>query len=235
MAALYSAVGHGGATGYIALLSLFGLKHEEIATTALILNTIVAGISLFYYARAKQYNFKMALPYLILSIPLAYIGAKLSLPKPVFAMILGILLLLAALRFLFFPTEKNSEENEIQPPSTWLAAAIGGVLGLFSGIVGIGGGVFLSPILIFNRWASTKQTSAIAALFIVVNSISGLVGRLSDGPLHVYQLLPFLLVATPAALLGSRYGAGKFSSNGLQRLLALVLILAAVKLFVSGS
>lgn len=244
VAALYSAVGHGGATGYIALLSLFGLKHEEIATTALLLNTIVAGISLLFYARAKQYNFKMAFPYLILSIPLAYIGAKLPLPKPVFAMILGVLLLLAALRFLFFPTINNStlrddlttlEKTQIQPPSTWLSAAIGGVLGLFSGIVGIGGGVFLSPILIFNRWASTKQTSAIAALFIVVNSVSGLAGRLSEGPLHVYQLLPFLAVAAPAALLGSIYGAGKFSSNALQRLLAVVLMLAAIKLFVSGS
>ncbi len=242
MAALYSAVGHGGATGYIALLSSFGLKHEEIATTALILNTIVASISLFFYARAKQYNFKLAVPYLILSMPLAYAGARLPLPKATFATILGLLLLLAALRFIFFPSQnatraENSttvEEPQIQPPSTLVAALIGGVLGLFSGIVGIGGGVFLSPILIFRRWASTRQTSAISALFIVVNSVSGLVGRLSEGPLQLYQLWPFLLAAIPAALLGSTYGAGKFTSAALQRLLAVVLILAAIKLFVSG-
>jgi len=202
---------------------------------------VVAGISLFFYARAKQCDFKIAWPYLILSVPLAYLGAKLPLSKELFALILATLLLVAAIRFLFFPVqikskdgrERNEEQTVMKSPTKIVAASIGGILGLFSGIVGIGGGVFLSPILIFKNWASTKQTAAISALFIVVNSLSGLAGRISEGPLQVFQLWPFLMAAIPAALIGSIYGAGKFGSATLQRLLAAVLILASAKLFIS--
>jgi uncharacterized membrane protein YfcA len=246
VAMLYAAVGHGGATGYIALLSLFGLQHEEIATTALILNTVVASISLTNYYRAGCFQLKQALPYLILSIPLAYIGARLPVDKHTFAYILGTLLTLAALRFAVLPntsgnndkTNNNNNNNnelpeneKIQAPPIVLAAGAGGILGLLSGIVGIGGGIFLSPLIIFKHWATTKQTSAISALFIVVNSISGLAGRFSDGKGEMVHLLPFLLVAAPAAIIGSTYGASKFTSKNLQRLLAIVLALAAIKLF----
>lgn len=247
VAMLYAAVGHGGATGYIALLSLFGLQHDEIATTALILNTVVASISLANYHRVGRFQIKLALPYLILSIPLAYVGALIPVDKQTFAYILGAMLALASLRFAFLPTqavadttdsnktdskEKLVEDQEAcQPPPIVLAAASGGILGLVSGMVGIGGGVFLSPIIIFKRWATTKQTSAISALFIVVNSISGLIGRFSQGKSEIIHLLPFLLVAAPAAIIGSRYGAAKFSSRKLQALLSLVLALAAFKLF----
>lgn len=254
VALLYAAVGHGGATGYIALLSLFGLQHEEIATTALILNTVVASISLTNYYRAGCFQLKQALPYLILSIPLAYIGARLPVDKQTFSYILGTMLALAALRFAILPSAsyKTKDTNElpenelpdnelpnkelpdnelIQPPPIVLAAGTGGILGLLSGIVGIGGGVFLSPLIIFKHWATTKQTSAISALFIVVNSISGLAGRFSDGKGEMVHLLPFLLVAAPAAIIGSTYGASKFTSRNLQRLLAIVLALAAIKLF----
>lgn len=256
VAMLYAAVGHGGATGYIALLSLFGLEHQEIATTALILNTVVASISLTNYYRAGRFQVKQALPYIALSIPLAYLGARLSVDKQTFAYILGAMLALAALRFAIMPTapgtpkndsskkqsDTNSEnpgtaepeeENMHQPP-LFLAASAGGILGLLSGIVGIGGGVFLSPLIIFNKWATTKQTSAISALFIVVNSISGLIGRFNDGKGDVIQLLPFLLVATPAAIVGSIYGARKSTSRKLQYLLSIVLALAALKLFQGG-
>lgn len=251
VAMLYAAVGHGGATGYIALLSLFGLQHEEIATTALILNTAVASISLTSYYRAGRFNIKQALPYLILSIPLAYLGARLPVDKHTFAYILGTMLALAALRFAALPDtnvkgqskkdtsssldssapEASADDETIQPPSVILAAGAGGILGLLSGIVGIGGGVFLSPLIIFKHWATTKETSAISALFIVVNSISGLIGRFSDGKGEMIHLLPFLLVAVPAAIFGSTYGASKLTSRKLQRLLALVLALAAFKLF----
>jgi uncharacterized membrane protein YfcA len=251
VAMLYAAVGHGGATGYIALLSLFGLQHEEIATTALILNTAVASISLTNYYRAGRFNIKQALPYLILSIPLAYLGARLPVDKQTFAYILGTMLALAALRFAALPgknvkdqsknnnstshdlsaPEASADDEKIQPPSIILAAGAGGILGLLSGIVGIGGGVFLSPLIIFKHWATTKQTAAISALFIVVNSISGLAGRFSEGRGEMIHLLPFLLVAAPAAIIGSTYGASKFTSRNLQRLLAIVLALAAIKLF----
>jgi hypothetical protein len=240
VAMLYAAVGHGGATGYIALLSLFGLQHEEIATTALILNTAVASISLTNYYRAGRFNIKQALPYLIISIPLAYLGARLPVDKHTFAYILGTMLALAALRFALLPDtnvkgqskkETSADDETIQPPSIILAAGAGGILGLLSGIVGIGGGVFLSPLIIFKHWATTKQTSAISALFIVVNSISGLIGRFSDGKGEMIHLLPFLLAAVPAAIFGSTYGASKLTSRKLQRVLAIVLALAAFKLF----
>lgn len=235
VAMLYAAVGHGGATGYIALLSLMGLDSATVATSALILNIVVAGISFSAYCRAGQFNLKQALPYIVLSLPLAYIGARLPLSKHAVAMLLGVALLFSGLRFFFLPALPKDVENErVRPPSPVLAAASGGLLGLFSGIVGIGGGVFLSPLIIFKRWATVKQTAAISAFFIVVNSMSGLLGRAMSASYRiedVLPLLPLIAVAAPTAVIGSIYGASRFSSATLQRLLAVVLLMAAVKLF----
>jgi uncharacterized membrane protein YfcA len=236
VAFLYSAVGHGGATGYIAVLSLFGVKHESIASSTLVVNCVVAGLALLAYIRAGKYSHKTVLPYLILSVPCAFIGARIPVDKHAFTIILCVLLPLAGLRFLFWPDLKGQDDAVVKPPPLVLAAAIGAVLGLISGIVGIGGGVFLSPIMISGRYATTKQTAAASALFILANSLSGIAGRLVDGRLDINgpSLLPFLGAAIVGALVGSHYGASHFSSTLLKRILGVVLVIAAIKLFHSG-
>ncbi|MBS1994396.1 MAG: sulfite exporter TauE/SafE family protein [Cyanobacteria bacterium SZAS LIN-3] len=232
VAFLYSAVGHGGATGYIAVLSLFGVGHEAISGTTLVLNCLVSGLALAAYARAGQYSHKVVLPYLILSVPCAFVGALLPVDKKLFHLILCWILPLAGLRFLIWPEIKGEDEARIKRPPTALAALIGAALGLLSGIVGIGGGVFLSPIMIMCRFATTKETAAASALFILANSLSGLAGRLYEGKLDLSgpTLWPFLLAALFGALAGSHMGANRLSSLRLKRLLGIVLVIAALKL-----
>ena len=231
VAFLYSAVGHGGATGYIAVLSLFGVQHEAIAGTTLVLNCLVSGLALFAYARAGQYSHKKVLPYLILSVPCAFLGAILPVDRQVFHLILCLILPLIGLRFLFWPDLKN-DDGAVKQPAPLLAAAIGAVLGLLSGIVGIGGGVFLSPIMIMARYATTRETAAASALFILANSLSGLAGKVVQHKLDLSNsnLWPFMLAALIGALAGSHLGARKFSTTLLKRLLGVVLIIAALKL-----
>lgn len=241
VAFLYSAVGHGGATGYIAILSLFGLAHDQVAGTTLLLNTCVAGLSLFFFARAGQLNMRLALPFLLLSVPMAFVGAKLKIDQQTFHYILAGVLILSALRFIFVDTSKvkgkpaeeaTLEEATFKAPPMPLALTVGGSLGLMSGIVGIGGGVFLSPILIFCRFADVKQTSAASALFILANSISGLLGRYLEQRLDFYQPGNYLPVAIIAALAGGYLGAGRFSSRVLQIILGVVLLVASTRLLI---
>jgi uncharacterized membrane protein YfcA len=232
VAFLYSAVGHGGATGYIAVLSLFGVKHEAIASSTLVVNCVVAGLALLAYVRAGKYSHKTVLPYLILSVPCAFIGARIPVDKHVFTIILCVLLPLAGLRFLFWPDIKGQDDNAVKRPPLTVAASIGAVLGLISGIVGIGGGVFLSPIMIAARFATTKETAAASALFILANSLSGIAGRLVDGRMAIHgpDFFPFLGAAIVGALCGSNLGARRFSSTLLKRILGVVLVIAALKL-----
>lgn len=251
VAFLYAAVGHGGATGYIAALSLFGVSHEQIAATALILNCVVASISLFAYARAGELKWRLALPYLILSVPCAFLGARVPVSKQVFAWVLSLVLIAASLRFLFLPGQfkaagktavlgaaeaRETGENEgaasqsSKAPPLYASVSTGAALGFLSGMVGIGGGVFLSPIMILCGWATVRETAAASALFIVCNSLSGIVGRLTGGNFALYNLVPFLGSAIVAAMLGSALGARYFSSNALRRLLAVVLLIAAIRL-----
>jgi len=232
VAFLYAAVGHGGATGYIASLALFDMPHEAIASTALVLNCVVATIALTMYARAGQLSLKLTWPFLLLSMPMAYLGARLNVDKQIFVIILSISLYLAALRFLFKPTLVDSPDA-LRPVPLAIGIVSGAVLGLLSGIIGIGGGVFLSPLIVLCRYGNLKQTAATSALFIVANSLSGLIGRFIDNKLDfepVMLLLPFAIVA---ALLGAYLGARRFNSDALRRLLAVVLLLAATKLLLA--
>lgn len=240
VAFLYAAVGHGGATGYISVLTLLGEPSRLIATTALIINTVVSTLSFANYARGGHFIWKVTWPFLISSIPASYLGALMPLSGRVVACIMGGALLLAALRFLLgaLGLVTNNDREPIRPPLP-LALMVGGLLGLLSGMIGIGGGVFLSPVIIFARWASTKQSSATAALFILVNSLAGLAGRYHAQKLTADTIAPDLwlsmIFAIPMAYLGAYLGASRFSSRNLQILLALVLMIAAIKLFVTGS
>jgi uncharacterized protein len=232
VAMLYSSVGHGGASGYLAVLSFFAVAPATMASTALTLNVLVAGVALYSYVRAGHLSFRLAWPFIILSIPAAFVGGVMPISEKTYFMLLAFALLFAAFR-LAMSAAQSSEADVSHDVRLSVSLPVGGAIGLLSGVVGVGGGIFLSPIMLLFRWANAKRTSAVAALFIVVNSLSGLAGRFVKGGFAIGEFLPLVAIAFLGGLIGSYYGANKFSGVVLRRLLALVLIIAAVKMVVS--
>lgn len=229
VAIIYSSVGHGGASGYLAVLSFFSFAHETMATSALYLNLLVAGLSFFVYGKAKHFSWKLIQPFILTSIPAALIGGMIKVSPSVYALLLAGALSFAAFRLLLSIDE--GEIKEEKKPSLAVALGVGGLIGLLSGIVGVGGGIFLSPILILCRWAGPKKTAALSAFFILVNSLSGLVGRYLRGGLHISEHWLWMVAAAfLGGILGSRLGAYHFPSVWLRRILACVLFLAVFKL-----
>lgn len=232
VAALYSSVGHGGATGYLAAMSIYCWPQNTMASTSLVLNCVTSGIACYAFARKGFLPFKLALPFILASVPAAYIGSQVPISEQLFSILLAVALIAAAIRLAWITPE--GADTELKPVHTPLAALTGGLLGLFSGAIGIGGGVFLSPLLIFLRWADPKQTAAISAFFILVNSISGIVGRVNSSRFAVNDVTPFLMAAISGALLGSWAGCSKFSGPTLRRVLAAVLIVAVAKMMIQS-
>lgn len=231
IAALYSAVGHGGATGYLALMSFFDVPPQVMASTALTLNCITAGISCFMYSKAGYLSKRLTLPFVISSVPCALAGAMVKFSEQQYAVLLALTLIITAILLLVKRKTSPADEKFVASPSLPKAATAGALLGLLSGAVGIGGGVFLSPLIILARWADTKSTSATAAVFIIANSASGLAGRALSGTLEFGNVAPFLAAALAGALLGSYWGAHRAPARGLRVPLAIVLFIAAVKMF----
>lgn len=230
VAALYSSIGHGGASGYLAVMAFFQLAPAEMKTTALILNILVAGIASIEYYRAGHFSFKLTWPFIVASIPAAFLGGMLHISNKVYGILLGIALVVAALRLAMaaLPRQTPDDQRDVPLP---MALPTGAGVGLLSGLVGIGGGIFLSPIIILMKWADTKRTSATAAVFIVVNSLAGLSGHLASGKDMVgVAALPLLATALFGGMIGAHWGANRFSSIALRRILAVVLITASVKM-----
>ena len=180
---LYSSVGHGGASGYIAVMALLGLPTDMIRPVALTLNIVVAGLAAIRFSRAGHSDWKAALPLVATSVPLAFLGGTVTLPTDIYRPLLGVLLLISA-AYLVWQSVSNIRVFELTKPRVPLAGglSVGGVIGFISGVSGIGGGVILSPLMLTLKWANVRQTSAIAALFIVVNSSSGLAGKYCQRP-----------------------------------------------------
>lgn len=227
IAFLYSSVGFGGATGYLAAMTLFGLPPLTMASAALALNILVASISFISYYRAGHLERCLLWPFLITSIPAAFLGGYFKLNDQIYYTLLYAVLTFVAIRLLFFSTRNRASKTHFQPPPLWVALLTGLGIGLLSGMVGIGGGIFLSPVIILAGWGSPKQSSAVAAAFIVLNSVSGLVGRLIGGNFVLgasgMALIPFGLVG---ALGGSWLGAQRLSSLSLRRALGVVMSFA---------
>jgi uncharacterized membrane protein YfcA len=202
-----------------------------MATTALFLNCMTAGISFFSYKQAGYLSMQLTWPFIAASIPCAFLGAGIKMSEEQYAIALAIVLFLTALRLAFYQQDRQAPLKFVAPPRLPLAAGIGAALGVISGAVGIGGGIFLSPVIILFKWADPKTTSATAALFIIVNSVSGLIGRAMNGTLASTDITPFLVVAFFGAVAGSYWGCRMSSSVGLRRMLAVVLVIAGVKLF----
>ena len=228
IAFFYSSVGHGGASGYLALMALFGFAPESIRYYALILNLVVSAIAFISYYRAGFFKWRQVVPFLITSIPAAYIGATYSINPIAYKIILGIMLLIAVTRMLLI---RNTENDATDDPPIFLALVIGLILGLVSGIIGIGGGILLSPILILAKYARIKEASAASALFIFLNSASGLAGLMTSQFSFQPNIIYWILGVMVAGLLGSAIGSRTFSELNLKRVLSLVLIAASIKLF----
>lgn len=226
VAVLYSSVGHGGASGYLAVMALLAVPPEQTRPSALVLNLFVASIGAFQFWRAGHFSWSVFWPFAVTSIPFAFIGGMIKLPTNVYKMVLGFVLLFAAFRLAW----KFSKEVDVQPPKIWLALIIGAVIGLLSGLVGVGGGIFLTPILLLMDWSETKTAAGVSALFILVNSASGLAGNYSQVSVLPVDVWFWIGAAVVGGILGSTLGARRFDSLTLRRVLATVLVFAAVKL-----
>jgi uncharacterized protein len=226
VAFLYSSVGHAGASGYIAVMTLFGLAPGMIKPAALVLNILVAAIGTWQFWRAGHFSWRLFWPFAVLAMPMAFIGGYTNLPAHIFRVLVGVVLLLSAALFLFRPANDTVDRE----PRLIEAIPAGGVLGLLAGLTGTGGGIFLTPLLLFMRWARTKTVAATSALFILLNSISGLLGNFSS----TKNLPAFAFVLVGAAVVGgaagSYFGSWRFNHIVIKRLLAVVLTIAGAKL-----
>lgn len=227
VAALYSSVGHAGASGYLAVMTLFGLVQEVAKPTALTLNVFVATITVVQFARVGHFSWRLLWPFLVGSLPFAFFGGAITLPVYGYKLVVAFALLVAALRLMIRGTPVRGDTH---PPAVAVAVPTGAAVGLLSGLTGTGGGIFLTPMLLFFRWADTKAAAGVSAAFILGNSVAGLAGQFSNGK----KLPPidpvWVAAAVVGGLIGSYLGARKFDSGLLRKLLGVALLVAVVKL-----
>jgi uncharacterized membrane protein YfcA len=232
-AMLYASVGHGGASAYIAIMTLFAMAPAEIRPAALCLNIVVSGIAATQFIRAGHMSWRLLLPFAAAAVPLAFVGGMVSLPTHGYRPLLGVILLYATVSLVWSARKVSDEEPKRRLP---LAAVLGmgGGIGLLSGLTGVGGGIFLSPLLLALRVAATRETSAVSSAFIFVNSIAGLTGFMLKGgsiPTHV----PYWAIAVAVGgFVGATWGARYLRTPTLRYLLALVLLIAGLKMLGIG-
>jgi uncharacterized membrane protein YfcA len=229
-ALLYSSVGHGGASGYLAAMALFGVAPLLMKPTALTLNIVVASIAVFKFYRSGSFSWQLFVPLAITAIPMAYFGGTMVLPVHWYKPLVGLVLVWAAWRS--FKTASASS-YELRPASSGVLLITGALLGFLSGLTGVGGGIFLSPLLLFLRWAPVKVISGVAAAFILVNSIAGILGVMTTG-VEFHAALPLWIVAVLiGGFIGAEYGSKRLANPTIQRLLASVLLVAGIKMIAS--
>lgn len=232
VAFLYASVGHGGASGYLALMALFSVAPGVMKPTALLLNLFVSLTSFWQFYRGGHFRQRVFWPFAIASIPLAYLGGLVTVDAFLYKKILGVLLLVPVVRFFFFNQSDSTVQKKL---TTGLSLLVGGLIGFLSGLIGIGGGILLSPVLLLLKWTDQKQTAAISALFIFVNSLSGLAGQVTTGVQFSTDMLVFVLVAFTGGLLGAYFGAQRFRQSLLKNVLATVLLLSVYKLLFTSA
>src|SRR5437762_6159361 len=208
-------------------MALFSISPEVMKPTALLLNLFVSLISFTQFYRGKHFKWRIFLPFAIASVPMAYVGGLIIMDADIYKKILGILLLVPIIRFLFFTNIKVAELKKSNP---YLSILIGAAIGFLSGLIGIGGGIILSPVLLLLKWTDMKQTAAISALFIFVNSLSGLAGQLTKGIYFSPDMYGYVAVAFVGGICGAYFGSLKFTSNILNYMLVAVISVAAYKL-----
>lgn len=228
VAVLYASVGHGGASGYLAAMALLGVAPPEMRPAALALNVLVAGIGSVKFYRAGRFSWGTFWPFSVLSVPFAFVGGAVTLPGTCYRPLVGLVLLYAAYRLLRRPGGADSAPKGTAPRGVALAA--GAVIGLLSGLTGVGGGIFLSPLLVLAGWADVRTASGVAGAFILVNSVAGLLGQAVQGA-TLPPFLPALAVAAGAGgWIGAELGSRRLPVPAIRRLLGVVLIVAGLKM-----
>lgn len=226
VAVLYSSVGHGGASGYLAVMALLAVAPEITRPTALVLNVFVATVGTIQFYRAGFFSWRMFLPFAVTSVPFAFIGGMIKLPTDVYKIVLGCVLIVAAIRLAW----NLRSDVETGQPKIWITLSIGAAIGLLSGLVGVGGGIFLTPVLLLMNWSETKTAAGVSAMFILVNSISGLAGNYAQVVNLPSNVWFWVAAAVVGGVIGSTLGAKRFDSLTLRRVLAVVLVFAGIKL-----
>jgi uncharacterized membrane protein YfcA len=233
VAVLYSTVGHAGASGYLAAMALFNVPHTVMKPTALVLNIIVAAVGTFSFIRAGFFSWRTFWPFAVASIPAAFIGGWVTLPAAVYKAVVGAVLIYSAVRIFF--SAKRADDQETHTVPIAIAVLWGAGIGFLSGLTGVGGGIFLSPLLLLMHWAKTKETSGVSVTFILVNSIAGLLGHgLFSHFANVAAVPRAAFLWGPMALLGgiigTELGTRRLPIAGIRRWLSVVLVVAGLKL-----
>ncbi len=232
-ALLFSSVGHGGASAYLAVMALLGLTPESMRPAALLLNVLVASIGVYKFHRAKAFDWQLFWPLAVMSVPLAFVGGLIQLPPQYYKPLVGAALLFAAVQ-IFRKANTHTVQANIHAPSGPVLFGLGAGLGLLSGLTGIGGGIFLSPILLLLNWAKTKVISGVAAAFILANSVSGLMGVLTKQPALPAHLGYWAAAVVLGGLAGAEFGSKRLPNSAIRKLLALVLVFAGSKMLWEG-
>jgi len=234
IAFIYSSVGFGGGSSYLAVLAMYSLPYQEIRLTALICNVIVVIGGVFIYIRNKQIDWKKILPLTLVSVPMAYLGAVLKISQETFFLILGVTLIIAAL-LLWIKTETKNEENpsEYTKASLFKNGFLGGGIGFLSGLVGIGGGIFLSPLLNLMKWDTPRKIAATSSVFILVNSISGIFGQLSklSADMDYFRILSLCFAVFIGGQIGSRMSL-KWNPLVIKRMTAVLVLVAGINVLI---
>jgi uncharacterized membrane protein YfcA len=230
-ALLYSSVGHAGASGYLAAMALFGLAPDVMKPTALVLNLVVATVGTIRFASAGHFEWKIFWPLAALSTPMAFLGGMTKLPISTYKIILGCVLLFAAWRLMVKPTAQSSAG--LKPVAVPRALIFGAIIGLLSGLTGVGGGIFLSPLLLFLGWTDVKKTAGISVAFILVNSAAGLLGHLASVRNVPHEIVWWAPAALLGGIIGAELGSRRLEPLTMRRLLSVVLIVAGVKMLLT--
>ena len=230
-ALLYSSVGHGGASGYLAAMALFGVAPEMMKPTALVLNLFVASIGTVRYARAGCFSWNIFWPFAVVSIPFAFLGGRWTLPDASYKTILGLVLLFAAWRLALKPSASATPTTK--PVVLPLALVFGAGIGLLSGLTGVGGGIFLSPLLLLLGWAEIRKTAGVSAAFILVNSVAGLLGHWQSVKSLPGDIIWWAPAAFVGGLIGAELGSRRLTPLLMRRLLAAVLVVAGLKMLLT--
>jgi hypothetical protein len=229
-AILYSSVGHGGASGYLAAMALFGLEPALMKPAALTMNIFVTVLVLSRMSRAGLFNWRLFVPFAVASVPMAFIGGAYTINSAAYKIMVGVALLLAMWRLLWECKDCEQTSN----PDLWIILPVGGLLGLVSGLTGVGGGIFLSPLLLLFHWTTMRGSVAIAAAFILVNSIAGLAGYATTANAWPTGIPVLVIAAVCGALIGSELGLRRFAPLHLRKVLAIVLAIAGAKMIATA-
>lgn len=229
-AILYSSVGHGGASGYLAVMALFGLEPSLMKPAALTMNIFVTVLVLARLNKAGHFNWRLFTPFVVVSMPMAFLGGAYTIDSSAYKIIVGIALLLAVLRMVW----KSHDDYELRIPGIPVAIIVGGTLGFISGLTGVGGGIFLSPLLLFFHWTNMRGSAAIAAGFILLNSIAGLAGYATTDQPWPAGITVLVIAAVAGGLIGSELGVRRLAPVKLRKALALVLAIAGIKMIATA-